>query len=144
MQRVTVSAGVLRVRRAPCARTGCRPGIPEKVPKDCGTNLDGPFLVFRDKVQEDLKLTEEQKEKLEEHLRELLPDAMQFFQKHRRPEAGGARERTQSIPPEGAGETGSGAEGNPQRRPAQALHQLELQREGAFALWHGDPRSRKT
>ena len=37
--------------------------------------------MFRDKVQEDLKLTKEQKEKLEQHLQELLPDAMQFFQK---------------------------------------------------------------
>ena len=36
------------------------------------------------------------------------------------PEAGGARERTQSLPPEGAGETGSGPEGNLEGRPAQA------------------------
>ena len=49
--------------------------------KDLAENLHGSFLVFRDKVQEDLKLTGEQKEKLEQHLQELLPDAMQFFQK---------------------------------------------------------------
>ena len=37
--------------------------------------------MFRDKVQEDLKLTEDQKEKLEQYLKEWMPDAMQFFQK---------------------------------------------------------------
>ena len=39
--------------------------------------LDSSFVVFRDKVQEELKLTKEQKEKLED----VLPDAMQFFRR---------------------------------------------------------------
>jgi hypothetical protein len=52
--------------------------IPEEARKVLAENLHGPFLVFRDKVQEDLKLTAEQKEKLEQHLKEL---AMEFFQK---------------------------------------------------------------
>jgi len=43
--------------------------------------VGGSFLVFRNKVQEDLKLTEEQKEKLEQYLREWIPDAMKFFEK---------------------------------------------------------------
>ena len=42
----------------------------------------GPtFLVFRDKVQEELKLSDEQKKKLEKRLQDTVPDAMQFFQK---------------------------------------------------------------
>ena len=94
--------------------------IPEEVRKKLRHELGSSFLVFRDKVQEELKLTKEQKEKLEQHLRELLPDALQVLPEDRRPEAGGARKRTRSIPPEGAGETGGGAEGNPQRRPAHA------------------------
>ena len=49
--------------------------------KQLAENLHGSFVVFRDKVQEDLKLTDEQKEKLDQHLKELLPDAMQIFQK---------------------------------------------------------------
>jgi hypothetical protein len=54
------------------------PQIPEQARKVLAENLHGSFLVFRDKVQEDLKLTEKQKEKLEQHLKEL---ATEFFQK---------------------------------------------------------------
>ena len=107
-----------------------RQGIPEEALKKLRHDLGGSFLVSRDKVQEELKLTKEQKEKLEQHLRELLPDAMQFFQKIQGLEPEERKKELKSIPPEGAGETGSGAEGNPQRRPAQRLRQLELQQEG--------------
>jgi len=51
--------------------------VPEEVRKHIRHKLDSSFVVFRDKVQEELKLTTEQKEKLEV----VLPDAMQFFQK---------------------------------------------------------------
>jgi hypothetical protein len=51
--------------------------VPEEMRKQIRHNLDSSFVVFRDKVQEELKLTTEQKEKLEE----VLPDVMQFFQR---------------------------------------------------------------
>jgi hypothetical protein len=51
--------------------------VPEEARKQMRHKLDSSFVVFRDKVQEELKLTKEQKEKLEV----VLPDAMQFFQK---------------------------------------------------------------
>ncbi len=80
---------------------------------------------------------------MEEHLRELLPDAMQFFQKIHGLKREERERRTQSIPPEGAGETGSDAEGNPQRRPAQAPASTGAAAGGAFALARGR-RSGKT
>lgn len=43
--------------------------------------LGPPFLVFRDKVQEELKLSDEQKKKLEKRLQDTVQDAMHFFQK---------------------------------------------------------------
>jgi hypothetical protein len=55
-------------------------GIPEEARKKLRHELGGSFLVSRDKVQEELGLTKEQQEKLEQRLRELIPDAMQFFQ----------------------------------------------------------------
>ncbi|MFI5460216.1 MAG: hypothetical protein ACHRXM_32770 [Isosphaerales bacterium] len=55
--------------------------LPEEVGKKLRHDLGGSFLVSRDKVQEELKLTMEQKAKLEQHLRELLPDLVPFFQK---------------------------------------------------------------
>ena len=58
-----------------------RQGIPEEGLRKLRHELGGSFLVSRDKVQEELKLTREQKEKLEQHLQKLWPDASQFFQK---------------------------------------------------------------
>ena len=97
-----------------------RQGIPEEGLRKLRHDLGGSFLVSRDKVQEELKLTEEQKEKLEQHLRELLPDAMQFFQKIEGLKPEEREKELGRIPPEDAGETGSDAEGNPERRPAHA------------------------
>jgi hypothetical protein len=54
--------------------------IPEEARQEIARNLHGPFMVFRDAVREELKLTDAQKEKLEEHLRERLPEIMPFFQ----------------------------------------------------------------
>ena len=112
--------------------------VPEVVRKVLAENLHGSFLVFRGKVQEDLKLTAERKEKLEQHLQELLPDAMQFFQKidglqgeEREKELNAYRpkvqEKLEAVLNEALKED--------QRK---RLRQLELQREGALALWHGD------
>src|SRR6266853_1544561 len=63
-----------------CAQAAAQ-DIPEEMRKGLAGQLQGPFVVFRAKVQEDLKLTREQKEKLEQHLQELHPDLMEFFQK---------------------------------------------------------------
>jgi Spy/CpxP family protein refolding chaperone len=53
-----------------------KPGVPEEARRQMRHNIDSSFVVFRDTVQEELKLTPEQKDKLEV----ILPDAMQFFQ----------------------------------------------------------------
>jgi hypothetical protein len=55
--------------------------IPDQVRKDLANNLGGSFVIFRHEVQEELKLSEEQKQKLEQQLHERVQDAMQFFQK---------------------------------------------------------------
>ena len=112
--------------------------VPAEARKVLAENLHGPFLVFRDKVQEDLKLTQEQKEKLEQNLQELLPDAMQFFQKieglkgeEREKELKAYRQKAQEKLAAVLKETIK----EDQRK---RLRQLELQREGAFVLLHGD------
>jgi hypothetical protein len=106
--------------------------IPEEALKRLRHELGGSFLVTRDKVQEELKLTKEQKEKLEQHLRELIPDIMQSFQKfeglkpeERKKEFGAyrpkAREKLAAVLKETLNEG--------QRK---RLRQMELQREGLF------------
>jgi len=51
--------------------------VPEEMRRQMRHNIDSSFVVFRDKIQEELKVTREQNEKLEV----VLPDAMHFLQK---------------------------------------------------------------
>ena len=55
--------------------------ITEEVRDKLAHNLGSSFLLFRTKVQAELKVTREQKEKLDQYLRTLLPEAMQVLQK---------------------------------------------------------------
>src|SRR6202011_5912290 len=58
---------------------------PQLVPAEAGRQLMetlGPaFMVFRDKVQKDLKVSDEQKKKLAKRLQVTVQDAMPFFEK---------------------------------------------------------------
>jgi hypothetical protein len=113
--------------------------VPEQARKVLAENLHGSFLVFRDKVQEDLKLTDEQKEKLEQHVKEL---AMEFFQKmedlerlkseDRDKERGAYRQKAQEQLAAILKDT------KLKEHQRKRLRQLELQRDGAFVLLHGD------
>jgi Spy/CpxP family protein refolding chaperone len=129
MQRVTVTVGVLVLAGLVCAQAPGQ-GIPEEACKKLRHEVGGSFLVTRDKVQEELKLTNEQKEKLEQHLRDLLPDAVQFFEnlhgmkpEDRKKELGAYRPKVQEKLAAMLKETLD--EGQRKR-----LRQLERQREG--------------
>jgi len=117
--------------------------IPEEVRKHLAQSLGGPFLVFRDKVPKDLKLSKEQKERVEQHLQELLPDAMKFFEKidglkreEREKELGAYRPQAQEKLAAVLKET-------MKEDQLKRLRQLELQQEGPFALHHGNVEIRK-
>ena len=69
MQRLKLGLGLFVFLGLVCAHAAAQ-DIPEQARKEIAHNLQGPFVVIRDVVQEDLKLTAEQKEKVEEHLRE--------------------------------------------------------------------------
>jgi hypothetical protein len=58
-------------------RSAGAPPIPEEARRQMRHKLDSSFVVFRDKVQEELKLTKEQESKLEQ----VLPEVMQFLEK---------------------------------------------------------------
>ena len=133
---LTVGVGVLMLAGLVCVRADAQ-DIPEKVRKDLADNLQGPFVVLREKVQEDLKLTDEQKEKLDVNLHELLPDAMEFFQSidgknedERQKELKAYRQKAQAKLAAFLKETLK----DDQR---QRLHQVELQQEGVFAVMDG-------
>jgi hypothetical protein len=137
MQRQNVGVYLLVFLGLLCVQASAQE-IPEQARKDLAENLHGSFMVFRDPVQQDLKLTGEQKVKLEEHLRELIPDAMTFFQgmeglkqEEREKQLKGFRKKAQEKLTAFLKETLK----DDQRK---RVHQLELQREGAFTLLHGE------
>ena len=66
---------------SPTAPTHAVHDITEEVREKLAHNIGISFLLFRTKVQAELKVTAEQKEKLDQHLRTLLPEAMQVLQK---------------------------------------------------------------
>jgi hypothetical protein len=106
--------------------------VPEEIRKKLVHDLGSSFLVFRDKVQEELKLTNEQREQLEQQLRELLPGAMQYFQKIealKREE----REKELSAYREKANEKLAAVPKQTLNEGQRArLKQIERQREGLF------------
>jgi hypothetical protein len=106
--------------------------ISEQARKKLRHDLGGAFLVTRDKVQQELKLTKEQREKLDQHLGAMLPGAMQFFEKieslkpaAREQELGSYRKRANR-------ELAALLKGTLSEGQRTRLRQLELQREGLF------------
>jgi hypothetical protein len=57
------------------------PEIPDEARKQLVEALGGPFIVFRDKVQDELKLADEQKKKVGEELPGHIHETMRFFEK---------------------------------------------------------------
>jgi hypothetical protein len=106
--------------------------IPEEARTKLVHELGSSYLVFRDKIQEELKLTTEQKEKLEQRLRQLLPEAMQFFQtiegvklEERKRELGAYRRKAHENLAAALDEILN-------KGQRTRLRQLELQRDGLF------------
>jgi hypothetical protein len=109
--------------------------VPDEARRQITEALGPPFSVFRNKVQEELKLSDEQKKKLEQQLQDTAQDAMKFFEKikdlkpeERDKEHQAYRQKAQEKLATFLKETLK--EGQRQR-----LRQLELQQEGIFALF---------
>jgi hypothetical protein len=113
---------------------------PQEVPAEAGRQLmetlGPPFMVVRDKVQEELRLSEEQKKKLEKRLHDTLQDTMYFFQNlnDKKPEE---REKELHAYVQKAQENLTAfLEGALKEEQFNRLRQVMLQREGLFALGH--------
>jgi hypothetical protein len=99
-------------------------GIPEEVREKLAHNIGCSFLLFRTKVLAELKVTPEQKGKLDQHLRTLLPEAMQALQK-----SNGERGKYNQKAHE---ETAAVLKEMLDDGQRTRLHQLELQKDGLF------------
>jgi hypothetical protein len=111
--------------QSPTALKHAAQDIPEEVLSKLTHRIGSSFLVFREKVQGELKVTRQQKEKLDRHLRELLPDAMRVLQK-----SNGERQRySQKTHAEMAAVLQEILDEGQRTR----LYQLERQRDGLFS-----------
>jgi len=109
-------------------------GVPEDARRQITETLGPPFLVFRDQVQEELKLSDEQKKKLEKRLQDTVQDTMQLFQKlaDKEPEE---REKELHAYVEKAQENLTAfLQGLLQEEQFKRLRQVMLQRDRLFAL----------
>jgi len=98
--------------------------VPEEMRNKLSHNLGSYFLLFREKVLQELRVTTEQKEKLDQHLRELLPEASQVLEKSK-----AEREKyNQKTHAEMAAVLKDILNEGQRTR----LHQLELQKDGLF------------
>jgi hypothetical protein len=108
--------------------------VPAEACRQITEMLGPPFVVFRDKVQEELRLSDEQKKKLEKRLQDTVQDAMRFFQRldDKEPEE---RERELHAYREKANENLTAfLQGLLQEEQLKRLRQVMLQRERLFAL----------
>lgn len=108
--------------------------VPEEARKQLVEALGGPFLIFRDKVQEELKLSDGQKEKLGEALPEHIQATMKAFEKLQdaKPEE---REKAMQEHRQKSNEKLSKALNEVLKADQQErLFQLQLQQAGPFAL----------
>ncbi len=137
MQRLTVGVGVLVFVGLVCAPAAAQ-DIPEEARKGLASQLQGSFVVFRDKVQEDLKLSKEQKEKLEQHLKELVPEIMQFFQKIDGLKGEEREKELKAYRPKAQEKLAAFLKQTLKDDQRKRLRQIEVQQEGALAWWNGD------
>jgi hypothetical protein len=112
--------------------------IPEEARKAIAQNLHGPFLVYLDKVQEELKLSNEQKEKLHEHLKEGLPDHMKFFEGLGEKKAEEREKELQAYRKKAHEKLVAVLKDALKDGQHKRLRQLVLQQEGPFALLHDE------
>ena len=118
--------------------------VPEEARREIAHNLSGPFVVFREAAQADLKLTDEQKEKVEAHLREQIPDIMQFFQSLQGVNGEEREKKLKAFRHEAHEKLIPVLKATLKEDQSKRLHQLELQQEGPLALFHGDPKVAKS
>jgi len=119
---------VLKLMQEPTTAAGQTTAIPDQARMDLPHNLGSSFLVFRIPVQDDLKLSEEQKAKLEA----LLPEAMQVLQKLERLPPDERKQALRDYRPQAQKKLKAALSETLDDAQRARLRQLELQRDGLF------------
>jgi hypothetical protein len=118
------------------------PQVPDEVRKHMVEALGGgPFLVFRDKVQQELKLSDEQKEKLLEKFPEYAQETKKVFDKIADLKPEEREKEMRSHRQKSHDQLMAFLKDTLKAEQLKRLQQLELQQQGPFAL--GRPEIRK-
>ncbi len=113
--------------------------VPDENRKQLVEALGAPFIVFRDKVLDELKVSDDQREKLMQHLMEQIMETGPFLDSL--PETGPERERKLNEHRKNAREKlAKHLKEVLQPDQLNRLRQVTLQQEGAFALGQDDVR----
>jgi hypothetical protein len=117
---------------APAADPG--QDIPEEARRQLIHALGGPYLVYRDKVLDELKVTEERRQKLLQRLPEVVQETMRHFQKLEGLEPQEREKAHQDYRRKAQEKLADFLKETLNADQLQRLHQLELQQEGPFAI----------
>ena len=113
--------------------------VPDENRKQLVEALGTPFIVFRDKVLDELKVSDEQREKLMQHVMEQIMETGPFLDSL--PETGQEREKKLNEHRKHAQEKlANDLKEVLQPGQLQRLRQVTLQQEGSFALGQDDVR----
>jgi hypothetical protein len=108
--------------------------IPDEARRQLVQVLGGPFLVFRDRVQEELKLSEKQKQKLAEKLPDYVQGTMKVFEKVKDLKPQDREKEMQEHRRASDQSLSALLKDVLEVRQQERLLQLQLQQAGAFAL----------
>jgi gas vesicle protein len=138
MRRLLFGVGLSVLLGLVCAQASAQ-DIPQEARNQIAKNLQGPFMVFRESVPEELKLTDEQTEKLEDYLREQVQEIMPFFESLQDVNGEEREKKLKAFREKAHKKMAPVLKATLKEDQSKRLHQLILQQEGALALWHGEP-----
>jgi hypothetical protein len=123
----------------PDEETGDARVAPQEYPDETRKQLvealgGGPFLVFRDKVQEELKLSDDQKQRLMEKFAEHAQETMKVFEKIKDMKPEEREKELQSHRRQAREKLSASLKEALKAEQLERLQQLELQQEGPAAL----------
>jgi hypothetical protein len=118
----------------PAEEAGSADEIPDQARKQIVEVLGGPFVVYRDKVQEELKLSEEQKGKLLQKFPDYVQKTMKVFEKVKDLKPPEREKEIQEHRQKSDQELSALLKDVLDAKQQERLFQLQLQQAGAFAL----------
>lgn len=112
--------------------------IPEEARRQFINALGGAFLVFRDKVLDELKVSDDQKKKLRQRLPDVVKETMDHFQKIEGLKPQEREKEHQAYRQKAQEKLAAFLKETLKEDQLKRLRQVELQQEGAFALGRPD------